>query len=312
MTQEEYDAKREAKKERFERLAEKAKDESAQRYSSAMQMARTIDGQPILIGHHSEKRHRRDIERMDNNMRKSCELDDKAKYFERRADAIESNRAIFSDDPSATEQIGEKIKRLEEQQRIMREFNKALRKDDMESMLNLGFSEQQILKLKTPDWCGRVGFADYKMTNNNANIRRLKQRLGKLQTQQSAETTEKTINGIKIIDNVEENRLQMFFDGKPTEEIREKLKHSGFHWTPSSGCWQRFRSNGAMYQAEQIAGTMNKQHHTVKVSYANGDTVTTEINGTEQEVREYFAIGNSFNLGREGDNMQKVTGLEFI
>lgn len=44
-------------------------------------------GQPILVGHHSERRHRRAIERADNAMRKGIEESDKAKYFERRAES---------------------------------------------------------------------------------------------------------------------------------------------------------------------------------------------------------------------------------
>ena len=50
----------------------------------------------------------------------------------------------------------------------------------------------------------------------------------------------------------------------------------------------------------------------VKVTFANGDTISTEINGTEETIRNYYAIGKYFNLGRVGDNMQAVTNLEFI
>lgn len=50
--------------------------------------------------------------------------------------------------------------------------------------------EQKIEQLKAaghsalilqPDFCGRVGYADYELTNNNANIRRMKQRLEQLE-----------------------------------------------------------------------------------------------------------------------------------
>jgi hypothetical protein len=42
-------------------------------------------GQPILVGHHSERRQRKVLERADNAMRKSIEESDKAKNYERRA-----------------------------------------------------------------------------------------------------------------------------------------------------------------------------------------------------------------------------------
>lgn len=44
-------------------------------------------GQPILVGHHSERRHRRDIERMDNGMRRAVRMWDTAKYWTDRAEA---------------------------------------------------------------------------------------------------------------------------------------------------------------------------------------------------------------------------------
>ena len=51
---------------------------------------------------------------------------------------------------------------------------------------------------------------------------------------------------------------------------------------------------------------------TVKVSFADGDTITTRINGTEQEIRDWYAVGSVFNLGSVDDNMQRVTGIEFL
>lgn len=43
-------------------------------------------GQPILVGHHSEKRHRALIERNHNRMTKSVEMTEKAQEYERRAE----------------------------------------------------------------------------------------------------------------------------------------------------------------------------------------------------------------------------------
>lgn len=36
-----------------------------------------------------------------------------------------------------------------------------------------------------------------------------------------------------------ENRLNLFFEGKPEDEVRSELKHNGFKWSPSRGCWTR-------------------------------------------------------------------------
>ena len=52
------------------------------------------------------------------------------------------------------------------------------------------------------------------------------------------------------------------------------------------------------------------RRHTVRVTFTNGDTITTEINGTPDEVCDYY-IGNLFNLGSNGDNMQRAVSIEF-
>ena len=39
--------------------------------------------------------------------------------------------------------------------------------------------------------------------------------------------------------NREDNRLQVFFDGKPDADTRAELKSNGFRWAPSVGAWQR-------------------------------------------------------------------------
>ena len=80
----------EARAERMNARATKADERSDSAYNTAKQIGSFIPmGQPILVGHHSEGRHRADIKRIDNAMRKSCEESDKAKYYEGKAEAAE-------------------------------------------------------------------------------------------------------------------------------------------------------------------------------------------------------------------------------
>jgi len=52
---------------------------------------------------------------------------------------------------------------------------------------------------------------------------------------------------------------------------------------------------------------------TIKVTFANGNSLITSINGTDTEINAYY-FGNLFNLGdgAGGDNMQPCTKVEFI
>jgi len=79
--------------ERADRMADrsrKADQESDSRFNAAHKLGSMIPmGQPILVGHHSEKMHRRHIEKIDNNMRKACEAKDKAAYYSGRLEAAQ-------------------------------------------------------------------------------------------------------------------------------------------------------------------------------------------------------------------------------
>jgi hypothetical protein len=88
----------EAEADRYQRAEDRADyhDEAAGRAVGRSEAAsraehRIIDsyplGQPILVGHHSERRHRRDLERADAYRRRAWDEQDKASYHADRADA---------------------------------------------------------------------------------------------------------------------------------------------------------------------------------------------------------------------------------
>ncbi len=66
--------------------ADRAADAAAAYYQAARQEAEFIPpGQPILVGHHSERGHRAALKRIDQRMRRSIEEDAKAAHYERAA-----------------------------------------------------------------------------------------------------------------------------------------------------------------------------------------------------------------------------------
>lgn len=88
---EQEQARAEERAERMEDRAERAAKEAAQRFKAAHDATSMIPmGQPILIGHHSEARHRAALTRSDNNMRKGCEATDKRDHYRSRAAAARS------------------------------------------------------------------------------------------------------------------------------------------------------------------------------------------------------------------------------
>lgn len=140
-------------------------------------------GQPILVGHHSEQRDRNYRNKIHKTFRKSSELDGKADHYRQRAERVGS-AGIASNDPEAIKKLTEKLAELERSQEIMKVVNKIIRTDkltDLEKAAEIVaaglLSEAQADKILRPDYCGRMDFASYSLSNNNAEIRRTKQRI---------------------------------------------------------------------------------------------------------------------------------------
>jgi hypothetical protein len=215
-------------------------------------------GQPILVGHHSEKGDRRYREKMRNTFSKGIESTNKAEYYADKAESIENNKAIFSDDPQALQKLQEKLKFLQRVQEFMKSANKFIKKKDKAGFLKIPDATEKLWEqLNTPDYAGRMGFASYKLTNNNANINRLVKRIEQLKKHEVKQFVDKTINGVRIYENKEANRLQIIFEGKPSETVRKQLKANGFRWSPAESAWQRHISTHALYSAEIIAGKLS-------------------------------------------------------
>lgn len=124
-----YEERKEARIERLKERAKKAQSRSNAYYEHSHKLVEHIPfGQPILVGHHSEGRHRRTLERSNNYMRKSVNESSKAQYYAKRAKAAENNTAIFSDDPEAITKLKEKLAGLENCQKMMKDANRIIRK----------------------------------------------------------------------------------------------------------------------------------------------------------------------------------------
>lgn len=154
----------------------------------------------------------------------------------------------------------QKIERAEKTQELYKAGNKIIRSkisdvEKIEKLAGIGFSEKLAIECLTPDFCGRVGFPSYLLTNNLANIKRMHDRLVILKRRAAAETTEtERPDGITVTENTEIDRLQIFFPGKPDDEKRTQLKKSGWRWSPSNGCWQRQLTNAARESMSKILG----------------------------------------------------------
>lgn len=252
-----FHQRKENRIEHAEKMASRNEAESERLYLRSREMASVIPmGQPILVGHHSEKRDRNYRAKIDSTMRKSIEADKKADYYADKAESIKNNDAIFSDDPDALQKLEQKLAGMKANQEFMKSANKLIKKNDREGFLKLDMATPEMWEeLIVRSWCGQ-GFPSFSLTNNNANMRRIEQRIVVLKRREVSTAVDRVINGVRIFENREANRLQVLFDGKPAAEVIGKLKHNGFRWCRSESAWQRHISNTAYHLAKNIAESL--------------------------------------------------------
>ncbi len=165
-------------------------------------------------------------------------------------------------DSDAGDRLQDKIAKLEGDQAFYKLVNatiRAHRKAGKEVQIAqlvaaTGIPTAAAARLLEPDDFGRIGIPAYKLTNNLAEIKRLQGRLGAVERAQATPTVELDGEHARLEDSAADNRVRLFFPGKPDATVRGQLKGSGFRWAPSLGCWQAYRNTGSLAVARKIAG----------------------------------------------------------
>jgi len=146
-----YEEKQQRKLERYQELASKNARASVSSWEASNRAVAGIPfGQPILVGHHSEKAHRRALERSWSAMGKSIELSEKAEHYEDKVQNILNPRAISSDDPDAIQKLKAEIESLKQikplflkyEKEIWESFSKLEQQQDLNTIKSLMHKHQ--------------------------------------------------------------------------------------------------------------------------------------------------------------------------
>lgn len=229
------------RRERLERKLEKRQEWAEGRESNATAIHKRdehLRGDWAFItqpGHIPERA------RMNRRADKAFEHSNMAQHHRDKADGLnrQLNNTIFSDDHDAIEALEEKIEVLTAKQERNKALNKLIRKGDRAGIAALGIkSEALIDELFKPDYGGRVGIPSYELTNNNANIRRLKKRIEEIKRRQGLTKAAEDNGGTTILRarEVEGQRTycRVVFAEKPERDIIDSLKAAQFHWDGAS------------------------------------------------------------------------------
>lgn len=180
--------------------------------------------------------------------------------------------AVKSDDPEVLDFLRAKLAGLEEAHALTVSANAYYRK-------NKTLEGFEGIPADTMAWITRPGvylpggrngdgsplafygkpFPTYELTNSNANIKRVKQRIETLEAVKASKPIEEEHDGYTYRENAEAMRVQFHFDGKPDDETRALLKRNGFRWAPSQGVWQRQLNDNGKYAAHRVMEALDGQ-----------------------------------------------------
>jgi len=188
-------------------------------------------GQPILVGHHSEKAHRRAIERAEKHMRRAVELTKEADELEARARSVR----LATDDDDALAETRKKLAKLEDLREEMKRRNKQARSNGEPAP-----------------------YESWELSGIGAQIRNARKRVEQLQAieaRRAKPDVTKTYGGADVVWAYSDNRLRIFLPEKI--EDTTVLKRHGWRWSPKHGCWQRQLTNAAIYSAQNVLRELN-------------------------------------------------------
>ena len=176
------------------------------------------------------------------------------------ADLYEEGDVIKSTDNNATTKLQQKLKMLQDKKTMLKNGVVAAKEYQKNKDLSV-FEKYNIDKettetiVKHIDNGGSPTEKDmynwFTMPYLNRDIKEVEKRIAILEKNQSQGEKETLIEGGKIVYNGEAQRLQIFFDGIPSKEVREALKANAFKWAPTAKAWQRTLTENAKYAVNQ-------------------------------------------------------------
>ena len=176
------------------------------------------------------------------------------------ADQYEEGDVIKSTDNNAITKLQQKLKMLQDRKTMLK--NGVVAAKEYQKSKDISVFKQYNIDSETTeqiinhiDKGGKPTEKDmyswFTMPYLNRDIKEVENRIATLEKNQAKGTDETLIEGGKIVYNGEAQRLQIFFDGIPSKEVREALKSHAFKWAPTAKAWQRTLTENAKYAVNQ-------------------------------------------------------------
>jgi len=151
---------------------------------------------------------------------------------------------------SELERYKTELEQMKKNHELMKEGNKRIKQGgaDLDKYLTDTFGIQPHML----QWTKNFGFG---LANNNANMKRVGQRIKELEAKEAQRTTgeEKSwqYSWGKVLYNYQADRIQLLTNEKNSEQIALFKRH-GFKWAPSQKAWQRQLTVNGKYSTKLL------------------------------------------------------------
>jgi hypothetical protein len=211
-------------------------------------------GQPVLVGHHSQRRHEKALDKSWNKLGEAVGHSDMVKHHAGKADGIEHalDTSIFSDDDNAIEALEAKARGLDESCEFMKRANAAWKKakgapdfykllqppptDDEVKLLLRGVAGHHAMwgdRLAEDGRPLKLKYLPFTTTNSRAEARRCRLRIEDVKRRKARAERADAAGGVCV--EIANGYAQVTFAEKPERSVIDTLKAADFHW--SGGSW---------------------------------------------------------------------------
>jgi len=124
--------------------------------------------------------------------------------------------------------------------------------DTRQRLVDAEYSDEIIAEAMDKKF-SNYGFPSYMLTNNNAKIKSAKEKIDTMRARIVDKATFQDIHFEGGYITIEDDRVKVFHDEKPSDEIRQELKSNGFRYSPHWVCWCRKHTANAIQVAKSLS-----------------------------------------------------------
>jgi len=188
------------------------------------------------------------------------------------------------DDLTDTENRLEKLIAFQDQAKEVNVFLRKTKLKDLQEMvaelLAEGYPKEVLKRIRKVG--ERYKVPAFALTNNNATINRLRERIQILGARIERKDNFEDLKFEGGYITISDDRVKVFHDEKPSADIINKLKIGGFRWSPFWKCWTRKHTANAIKDAMIIVGYQKPTTEVIS-SDTNVSSSDTDVSSSEAE-----------------------------